>query len=157
MSPASPSQPQEPSVFVWQEYHAPWLLPYSRFELEDLLKGMVSVQRSLQIGIPIFGVELYLLDDSSLWQANLDYMGCIGPTNILSFPAGSDLSGTLLLSLDALERESILYGQRRDRHCLRLLAHGIAHLAGLDHGEEHDRISQACEAWGENWQKREDA
>ena len=59
-------------------------------------------------------------------------------------PGGEDLPGILLLSLDTLARECLLYGQEPAEHALRLLAHGMGHLAGLDHGPAMDRVCAAC-------------
>ena len=97
------------------------------------------------LGQPIYGVDLYLIDDAEMQRANLEYMGCAGVTNILSFPGGDGLSGSLLVSLDTLGRECVFYGQPLAIYWIRLLAHGIAHLAQLEHGDEHDLISQSCE------------
>ena len=47
-----------------------------------------------------------------------------------------------MFSLDTLRRECLLYGQEPAEHALRLLAHGMAHLCGLDHGEQMDMASQ---------------
>ena len=60
-------------------------------------------------------------------------------------------SGALRLNLDTLHRETLLYGQDPEEHCLRLLAHGLGHLAGYDHGPEMDELCSemlsAAEAW----------
>ncbi|BCS87682.1 rRNA maturation RNase YbeY [Pseudodesulfovibrio sediminis] len=92
--------------------------------------------------------SLTLVDDQEIARLNQEYLGCVGPTNILSFPAheadsplnASDedslFLGELALSVDALGRETDLYGQHPLEHLARLLAHGILHLAGFDHSEE---------------------
>ena len=57
--------------------------------------------------------------------------------------------GELVLSVDTLKRESLLYWQDESEHLLWLLAHGLGHLGGceqfgqggLDHGTEHDKLS----------------
>ena len=54
--------------------------------------------------------------------------------------------GWLALSADTLLRECFLYGQEEQEHCIRLLAHGLAHLAGLDHGPDMDRLADRLEA-----------
>ena len=111
-------------------------------------------------------VELYLLDDASVAKANAAHLGCMGPTNILSFPGGGGFLGTpnvsgapgapnvpgppdvsgppgaLLLSLDTLQRECLLYGQDPAEHLVRLLAHGMGHLRGLDHGPVMDALCE---------------
>ncbi|MBQ7586302.1 MAG: rRNA maturation RNase YbeY [Desulfovibrionaceae bacterium] len=132
-------------INVITEYQAPWLLPYSSYELQHILQEMLLAQAKSGIGSPILGIDLYLVNDSTIRQTNLQFMQCPGVTNILSFPGGEDLAGSLMLSLDTLERESLLYGQPLSAYTLRLLAHGLAHLAQLEHGEEHDKLSYACE------------
>ena len=89
-------------------------------------------------------------------------MGCHGPTNVLSFPLDESLAetgdddapvqlGGLVLSVDALHREALLYGQDVREHCLRLLAHGLGHLAGYDHGPEMDGLCEAMLSGAERW------
>ncbi len=109
-------------------------LPLSRSELFPLL---VLILRCL--GLQDRDLFLDCVDDSTIAALNETFMGCTGPTNILSFPASPDESGTVLgelaLSIDTLSREIHLYGQDPQEHLVRLLAHGILHLAGYDHGE----------------------
>ncbi|MBG3878715.1 rRNA maturation RNase YbeY [Desulfovibrio oxamicus] len=52
--------------------------------------------------------------------------------------------GWLVLSLDTWRRECLLYGQEPVEHALRLLAHGLGHLAGYDHGPEMDAFTDAA-------------
>ena len=86
--------------------------------------------------------ELRLSGDATVEQYNREFLGGTGPTNILSFPSDDpDLPGLLLLSCPACQREAMLYGQNTEEYCLRLLAHGLAHLAGMDHGPEMERAS----------------
>lgn len=103
---------------------------------------MLAACDKVQVPCPPPAVELHLLDDASIGVANRRCLGCTGPTNVLSFPGGSDTPGTLLFSLDTLHRECLLYGQEPAEHALRLLAHGMAHLCGLDHSEQMDMVSQ---------------
>ena len=115
-------------------------------------------------------LELAVLDDRAMEQLNRETAGCGGPTNILSFsgspsllgPDMADLAvplknadmpeyaaegddgrrlGGLALSADTLLRECFLYGQDAEDHCIRLLAHGLAHLTGLDHGPAMESLT----------------
>ncbi len=79
-------------------------------------------------------VELLVTGDGEVAMANARLLGCTGPTNILSFPAGRGGVSSLLLSAVTLDRECVLYGQDKGAHARRLLAHGMGHLAGLNHG-----------------------
>ncbi|WP_035064928.1 rRNA maturation RNase YbeY [Nitratidesulfovibrio termitidis] len=56
--------------------------------------------------------------------------------------------GWLVLSLDTWRRECQLYGQEPVEHALRLLAHGLGHLAGYDHGPEMDAFTDAAQDAG---------
>ena len=86
-------------------------------------------------------LELIVTDDGGSETCNREHLGLSGPTNILSFPLSAEAgraraSGSLILSAATLRRESLLYGQEPAEHAIRLLAHGLAHLAGLEHGPE---------------------
>lgn len=86
------------------------------------------------------GVELIVAGDGDIAAVNLRNLGCSGPTNILSFPGEEGEIGTLFLSADTLERESVLYGQDVTVHARRLLAHGMGHILGFDHSPEMDEF-----------------
>lgn len=120
-----------------------WLLPLGRREVAHVLRAMLRALTGCEARAPE-RIELHLLDDAAMSAANLHFMGCTGPTNVLSFPGGEGLPGILLLSLDTLARECLLYGQEPTEHFLRLLSHGMGHLAGLDHGPVMDRLCAAC-------------
>ena len=81
-------------------------------------------------------VELALMHDTEIAALNASYLCCAGPTNILSFPASPEDAGLggLALGLETWRREARLYGQEAEEHARRLLAHGLAHLLGYDHG-----------------------
>ena len=119
-------------------------------QMETALEAMLEVlaDEALQEAADGFqvpaGVELFLLDDAAIADANARHLGCTGPTNILSFPGGADAPGVLLLSLDTLHRECLLYGQDPSEHAVRLLAHGMGHLCGLDHGPDMDALCEGC-------------
>ncbi|OIQ51946.1 Endoribonuclease YbeY [Pseudodesulfovibrio hydrargyri] len=127
--------------------------PLSRSELGRLAAILLEA-----LGLEGRTFELKLVDDREIARLNSEFLGCTGPTNILSFPArdadeadyaedadgpGGEVGepgdqaflGELALSVDALARETDLYGQAPLEHLARLLAHGLLHLAGFDHGE----------------------
>ena len=101
-----------------------------------------------------YEVELAFVRDAAITALNRQYLDCRGPTNCLAFPdAGRPevfFGGSLFVSLDALYRECMLYGQTPAAYLLRLLAHGLAHLAGFDHGKDMDALCatlEACRDW----------
>ena len=140
---ASPPAPSAAAVRIFCRYSAAaWLLPLDRRELAAALAAMLAACGMAPVPCTPPAVELHLVDDAAIGVANRRCLGCTGPTNVLSFPGGCDSPGTLLFSLDTLRRECLLYGQEPAEHALRLLAHGMAHLCGLDHGEQMDTASQ---------------
>lgn len=146
------------AIRVFRRAGFAWQCPFSRRELEAVLAAMRRA-----CGLDGVSLELVLEDDCGISRVNADFLGCAGPTNILSFPPGpgtnpSRSPGTradggrggagLALSLDTLERECLLYGQDAAEHTLRLLAHGMAHVSGLDHGPAMDAAQDAAFAAG---------
>ena len=142
-----------------------WRRPFCRTELRRVLAVMLGAAGSGPAEL-----DLVLVRDGAMSAYNLRYMGCHGPTNVLSFPLDEPLVetgdaqagasgdgdapvqlGSLVLSVDALHREALLYGQDVREHCLRLLAHGLGHLAGYDHGPEMDDLCDVMLSGAESW------
>ena len=126
-------------------------LPLARRSLEPLLssmcrKALALHKEGLLPEVPK-GVVLALVTDREMADLNRSAMGVPGPTNILSFPDGE---GTAELALDVAQllREAVLYGQTPVDHMVRLLAHGLAHVCGLDHGEHMWRCQEEIESAG---------
>ena len=119
-------------------------LPLSAPELGDIFDGLADV-----FGLADWAVDLRIVDDRESARLNREFMGCLGPTNILSWPSGAPdepdgqpvYLGDLALSAETARREAELYGQEPTEHLARLLAHGLLHLAGFDHGEAMDALT----------------
>jgi probable rRNA maturation factor len=114
--------------------------PLARRELSALVETLLSA-----LGLSGSRLSLTLVDDAGIAALNAEFLRCKGPTNILSFPEGDPEApkelGALFLSVETLAREAFLYGQEPCAHLARLLAHGILHLAGHDHGAEMDGLT----------------
>lgn len=114
--------------------------PLTRRELAGVVETLLDA-----LGLSGAELSLTLLDDPGIALLNAKYLGCQGPTNILSFPEADPARrkslGALFLSAETLVREAFLYGQDPHRHLARLLAHGILHLAGFEHGPEMDALT----------------
>jgi len=119
-------------------------MPLSPAELQAVFAAMLDVAGvSGDSGI---WADLALLDDAGMEVLHAKSLGCVGPTNILAFPDPAPRNlGSLALSLDTLERECFLYGQEPLEHCVRLLAHGLAHLLGHAHGPVMNALTERME------------
>lgn len=117
-------------------------MPVDSYGLKAMLATMLSAARKK--GASFCGVDLHIVNDATIAAINWQYLECSGPTNIISFPGEEQFQGILVLSADTFSRECRLYGQESYTHLTRLLAHGFGHLAGYDHGEAMDLVSDAC-------------
>lgn len=134
------------SVYTGGGPETVWKVPFSGGELRLALSAMYD---SL-FGAEAAGgqLELALVTQAEMSVLNMRHMGCPGPTNILSFPspAWAEGPGELAMCPDMLSLESLLYRQPLPAYTLRMLAHGMAHLAGYDHGPEMDEACALAEA-----------
>lgn len=115
-------------------------LPVSGSELRRVTMDILAV-----MGLHGAGLELVCVDDAEMAEYNRKFMGCPGPTNVLSFPAGDgdDALGQIVLSVETLGREAVLYGQDPEEHLVRLMVHAILHLTGMEHGPVMDSATEA--------------
>jgi len=116
-------------------------LPLSRRELSALCACLTEA-----LGLGQAAFELSIVDDESIAELNRNFLGVSGPTNVLSFPGthpdDPGYIGEIALSAPAAYREAVLYGQDPAAHLARLLAHGLLHLAGFDHGEAMEALTE---------------
>lgn len=127
-----------------------WLLAVPRQRVRQLLSAMLACSPC-----PWQHVELHIVRDGAMAAYNSQHLGCTGPTNILSFPACAsppcvdtpheapalqDDTAALILSVDTAHREAFLYGQVPEDYIVWLLAHGMGHVMGYDHGEAMDAL-----------------
>lgn len=138
-----------PSLVLSGLEHCP-LMPVDSRELRQIMACLLGAGSALR---PMPAVELVLVRDADMALCNSEHMGLPGPTNVLTFPPESSgpyeqadtgpevqpsMPAGLVLSVDTLRREAFLYGEAPRTHLLRLLAHGLGHATGLDHGPEMD-------------------
>ncbi|RQD67308.1 MAG: rRNA maturation RNase YbeY [Desulfonatronovibrio sp. MSAO_Bac4] len=112
----------------------------SKRELKDIVRSIAS-----ELGNNDPDIDILISDDVSMRDYNQRFLGMEGPTNVLSFPEDNpdmpQCLGQLIINADAVRRESVLYGQDPVSYMVRLMVHGILHLAGFDHGPAMDEFS----------------
>lgn len=94
-------------------------------------------------------LSLVLTDDPGIAVLNQDYLGRVGPTNVLAFPMGEGqfaelnpgLLGDVVVSVDTAWREAADNGLDPGEHFMRLVIHGILHLLGHDHLQDQAQAS----------------
>lgn len=86
-------------------------------------------------------LSLRIVDADEGRALNRDYRGKDYPTNVLSFPDGSQVDGRrwlgdLALCAPVIVREAAEQGKPPAAHWAHLTVHGVLHLLGHDHEEE---------------------
>jgi probable rRNA maturation factor len=93
-------------------------------------------------------VELTVILESDLFiqQLNLDYRGIDSPTDVLSFDidhidpeTGRRYLGDIIISVDTAERQAEVHKVNLKDELTLLVVHGVLHLLGYDHSEEHEQ------------------
>jgi len=101
-------------------------------------------------------LSVVITDDPAIALLNEQYLGRVGPTNVLAFPQGEGdfaeltpgLLGDVVVSLDTARREANENRLDETEHFYRLLIHGLLHLIGYDHltdEEEAARMEELTE------------
>jgi probable rRNA maturation factor len=80
---------------------------------------------------------LRIVDEEEGLSLNQGFRSRAYATNVLTFPYGSDdtgsLSGDIALCWPIVRREASAQGKTLKAHCAHLVVHGMLHLQGLDH------------------------
>ena len=92
-------------------------------------------------------LSLLLTDNATMRRINLRWRRIDRPTDVLSFPlhpirpgapAPAGPLGDIVVSLPYVRQAARLEGLDPHRHLALLLAHGLLHLLGYDHGNERE-------------------
>ena len=84
-------------------------------------------------------VSITLVDDKQIHKLNKQYRNIDKPTNVLSFELGDDvLLGDIFISLDTVKKEADIAGISVPEHAAHMIVHGMLHLQGYDHLNDHD-------------------
>jgi len=84
-------------------------------------------------------ITLRIVDIAEMTQLNEYYRHKEGATNVLSFPIDAPpLIGDIVFCADIIDREAREQDKLLDAHWAHLLIHGILHLLGYNHEDDHD-------------------
>lgn len=91
-------------------------------------------------------ISVLFCDDKYIQELNKNYRNIDSTTDVLSFE--NDIIyeengvkwkcvGDIIISLETLSENSDYFDENNNSELKRLLVHGVLHLNGMDHGEEH--------------------
>lgn len=108
-----------------------------------------------EIGADGQEVSVVFCGDQMIRELNKNYRDIDAPTDVLSFENGESfadeagvqwlLAGDIAISVDTLKKNAEYFGCDENSELKRLLLHGLLHLNGYDHGEEHIEKGKAPE------------
>ena len=91
-------------------------------------------------------INLRLLNDKEMKKLNMQFRQKDKTTNVLSFP-NDDISvkqtkniGDIAISVEYVKAEAKKEGKTFDDHIIHMLAHGVYHILGYDHGNEENAM-----------------
>lgn len=124
------------------------------YPLEDLSDKLHNLLQHIEKTTPELIKETCLLestlkfsDNQTVQQLNKQFRHKDKPTNVLSFPnednfqensQGTVYIGDIILAKETIESEALEQRKDFEEHTLHLITHGLLHLIGYDHIEEHD-------------------
>ena len=99
-----------------------------------------------QLGFDNEEVSVLFCNDEYIKELNSSYRNIDAPTDVLSFENDEEYEdeegkwkcvGDIAISLDTLPVNAEYFNEDTNAELKRLLVHGLLHLNGMDHGEEH--------------------
>jgi probable rRNA maturation factor len=116
----------------------------------DGIPGIASIRQwvmqALPAGQSAAELTIRIVDEAEITSLNMQYRGKDGATNVLSFPyepmAGVDteLLGDVVICAPVVASEAIAQGKPLEAHWAHLVIHGVLHLLGYDHKQQHDAL-----------------
>jgi len=114
-------------------------------------------------GITEADVNIVCIDDDDMTDLNERYKERTGATDVLSFRLSDDgaplLEGEVYVSLARAEAQAAEYGVPFGEEVVRLVTHGLLHLAGRVHDTDaaHDAMTRETEHYLARWRSGEES
>ena len=114
----------------------------SPMALIDLDRWRQLAEDALTAEAAVGELTLTFVDASEIASLNAEYMGTIGPTDVLSFPMDDDsppgvptLLGDVVISPAVAASQYAEHAGTFDDEIALLVVHGVLHVLGFDHAE----------------------
>jgi rRNA maturation RNase YbeY len=106
---------------------------------------LINVVKSIAVGEnhPGSKISIIIGNDRLLNKLNREWLDIDAPTDVLAFNLSDanddEVEGEIYISLDRVLEQAVEYGVSPETELLRLAAHGMLHLCGMDHDDEISR------------------
>lgn len=119
-------------------------MPSFDFSKVERWLGEVAASHGRRIG----NVNYLFCDDKEILRVNREFLGHDYFTDIITFDYShrDRVGGDIFISLDTVASNADELGEMRERELLRVIAHGVLHLCGIDDkGPGEREIMEAAE------------
>ena len=116
----------------------------------DGIPGIASIRQwvmqALPAGQAAAELTIRIVDEAEITSLNMQYRGKDGATNVLSFPyepmegVDTELLGDVVICAPVVASEAIAQGKPLEAHWAHLVIHGVLHLLGYDHKQQHEAL-----------------
>ena len=113
----------------------------------DLDRWRQLAEDALTAEAAIGELTLTFVDASEIAELNAEYMGKVGPTDVLSFPMDDDptpgvptLLGDVVISPAVAAGQFAEHAGTFDDEIALLVVHGVLHVLGFDHAEADEAV-----------------
>jgi probable rRNA maturation factor len=121
-------------------------LKFSALEKRKLAAFARALSRQLGGGRSF---NCLLADDCELRRLNAAFLQHDYPTDVLSFPASDHIDdlGEIAISVERADEQAREFGHDCFDEVQILMLHGLLHLTGLDHENDHGEMARAEQHW----------
>ncbi|MBQ9495763.1 MAG: rRNA maturation RNase YbeY [Treponema sp.] len=131
---------------------------YESIDFPAWIERVEPFVQKMLVTLGFDGEEISVLfcDDAYMVSLNSTYRGIDSPTDVLSFENGGQYKdengiawkcmGDIIINVDMLAKNAAYFNIDEDAELKRLLVHGVLHLNGFEHGDEHieDGVQPQC-------------
>ncbi len=114
---------------------------------DELIKAWSSeALTASDLGTAAVSVSIRIVSSEEMTSLNSEFRSIKAPTNVLSFPMdaesdeGRRLLGDIAICADVVIAEAQAQRKSVNAHFAHMLVHGILHLRGFDHLEDHQAL-----------------
>tara|TARA_B100000902_G_C27227579_1_gene873032 strand:- start:500 stop:949 length:450 start_codon:yes stop_codon:yes gene_type:complete len=124
--------------------YSEWKKRIPEFNVNIIQAIKKTFKNVLKTSNPDYELSILLTSGEEIKKLNKKYRKINKMTNVLAFPMNNELSknrriiGDIAISLEAIIVEAKKYRISRRKYLCKMVIHGLLHLLGYDHIEDHD-------------------
>lgn len=112
-------------------------LPFKGLKLNTVALEKMVVDVCKDINLAAQSISVVFINDNQLAEMHGTYLNDPSPTDVITFDLGDDaIEGEIYISFDMAGKQAVDFKVSLEEEVIRLIIHGLLHLAGFDDLEE---------------------